>query len=45
MHTRFRDPTLDLKNDAYPEANGRGDFTGKYTVTANTLMAQYNHVL
>jgi len=42
LHTRFRDPTLNLKNDAYPEANGRGDFTGKYQVTANTFMAQYN---
>jgi long-chain fatty acid transport protein len=45
MHTRFRDPTLDLKNDAYPEANGRGDLSGKYKVTANTLMAQYNRTL
>ncbi|HET9235767.1 MAG TPA: outer membrane protein transport protein [Oligoflexus sp.] len=45
MHTRLRDPTLNLKNDAYPEANGRGDLTGKYKVTANTLMAQYNRAL
>jgi long-chain fatty acid transport protein len=45
MHSSFRDPILNLKNDAYPKANGRGDLSGKYTVTANTLMAQYNRAL
>jgi long-chain fatty acid transport protein len=45
MHTRFRDPTLNLKNDAYPEANGRGDLSGTYKVVANTFMAQYNRAL
>ncbi len=45
MHTRFRDPTLNLEENAYPEAAGRGNFTGKYQVTANTFMAQYNHAL
>jgi long-chain fatty acid transport protein len=45
LHTRFRDPTLNLKNDAYPEANGRGDLSGKYEVTANTFMAQYNRTI
>lgn len=45
MHTRFRDPTLNLEENAYPEAAGRGNFSGKYQVSANTFMAQYNHVL
>ncbi|WP_141733477.1 OmpP1/FadL family transporter [Oligoflexus tunisiensis] len=45
LHTRFRDPTLNLKDDAYPEAAGRGDLSGKYEVTANTFMAQYNHTI
>jgi long-chain fatty acid transport protein len=42
LHTRFRDPTLNLQDNAYPEAAGRGDFSGKYQVSANTFMAQYN---
>jgi long-chain fatty acid transport protein len=45
MHTRLRDPTLNLEENAYPEAAGRGNLTGKYQVTANTFMAQYNRVL
>jgi hypothetical protein len=45
MHTRLRDPTLNLEENAYPEAAGRGNFSGKYKVTANTFMAQYNRAL
>ncbi|HYX38008.1 MAG TPA: outer membrane protein transport protein [Oligoflexus sp.] len=45
MHAHFRTPTLDLKEDAYPEAQGRGNLTGKYEVSAQTLMIQYNRVI
>jgi long-chain fatty acid transport protein len=45
LHSRFRDPTLNLQENAYPGAAGRGDLTGKYEISANTLMAQYNRAL
>ncbi len=45
LRAQFRDPKMQLKNDGYPEADGRGDLKGSYTVSANTFMAQYNHTL
>lgn len=44
-HTAVKDPTLDLKESDYPEAKGRGDLTGRYKISANTLMVQYGYQL
>jgi long-chain fatty acid transport protein len=44
-HTTVKDPTLNLKESDYPEAVGRGNLSGKYEVSANTLMVQYGYQL
>ena len=44
-HVMVKDPTLQIREVDYAQANGRGNLDGKYKLTENTFMLQYGLAL
>jgi long-subunit fatty acid transport protein len=42
-HYMFKEPKLTLKENAYPEADGRGNLEGEYSAAVNTFMLQFGY--